>query len=83
MTTLLKKIARGWFDILKNGGFLSYLVWLFTATLVALFLDSSINFLKYAVSGELVNDAEALKIKIDDNVDWDGSDLDSNKENNN
>ena len=83
MTTLLKKIARGWIDILKSGGFLSYLVWLFTATLVALFLDSSINFLKYAVSGELVNDAEALKIKIDDNVDWDGSDLDSNKENNN
>mgnify|MGYP000390905554 CR=1 FL=1 len=83
MTTLLKKIARGWFNILNDGGFLSYLVWLFTATLVGLFLDSSINFLKYAIGGELKNDVNAKVIWLEDNVDLDGSDLDSNKENNN
>lgn len=73
MTTLLKKIARGWIDILKSGGFLSYLVWLFTATLVALFMQSSFKVLKYASNGELKRDIVWMQTWVEANVDFDGS----------
>ncbi len=79
MTTLLKKIARGWFDILKSGGFLSYLVWLFTATLVALSIQSSFKVLKYATNGDLKRDIVWIQSWFKVNVDLDGDNYKENK----